>query len=219
TPAGLNQLLLLAIERALSPPLVHRRMLFQPMSIVVVDPALLSQASAGDRSQFEMPNVLPRALPPATDGPHFVSSQFQHRTIRGEILSDEGGHLNKKLVRQIRPIHQLASGQFGEVIDLVPATSSRPGILTAPSGPTVFQIPTPFNAQSAVGEPVVENDGSGKSSFMPAQQTSQQNQQQTTTVSHRKLFADPGQWRVLWWGEFKEILAPQLAHPERLKDN
>src|SRR5215217_1284082 len=37
-------------------------------------------------------------------------------------------------------------------------------------------------------------------------------------VSHRKLFADPGQWRVVWWGEFKEILARQLAHPERLRD-
>jgi hypothetical protein len=36
--------------------------------------------------------------------------------------------------------------------------------------------------------------------------------------SHRKLFPDPGQWRVVSWGDFKEILAPQLAHPERLRD-
>jgi hypothetical protein len=213
-----NQLLLLALERALAPPLVHRRMRFQPMSIVVVDPSSLSQWSTGNPGQVEMPNVLPRALPPAPDGSHFVSSQFQQRTIRGELLSDESGRLYEKLGRQIRPIHQLASGQFGEVIDLVPATSSRPGILTAPSGPRAVETPTPVNAQSAFGEPVVENDGSGKSSFVPVQ-TSQQNRQQTTTVSHRKLFADPGQWRVLWWGEFKEILAPQLAHPERLKDN
>jgi len=35
-------------------------------------------------------------------------------------------------------------------------------------------------------------------------------------ISHRKLFADPGLWRAVLWGEFKEILARQLAHPERL---
>jgi hypothetical protein len=37
-------------------------------------------------------------------------------------------------------------------------------------------------------------------------------------IGYRKLFLDPGQWRVLYWGDFKEILASQLAHPERLRD-
>jgi hypothetical protein len=35
----------------------------------------------------------------------------------------------------------------------------------------------------------------------------------------RTLFPEPGQWRVLCWGEFKSLLAPQIAHPERLRDN
>jgi hypothetical protein len=125
--------------------------------------------------------------------------------------------LYENLGRQIRPIHQLASGQFGEVIDLVPAASSRPGMLAAPDGPRAVETSTPANAQSNPDEAVARNADSGKSSFVPLQQT-QQTQQQSTPASHRKLFADPGQWRVLWWGEFKEILAPQLAHPERLKD-
>ena len=34
----------------------------------------------------------------------------------------------------------------------------------------------------------------------------------------RKLFPDPGQWRVLRWGEFRGLLAAQIAHPERLRD-
>jgi len=38
-------------------------------------------------------------------------------------------------------------------------------------------------------------------------------------ISHRKLFADPGLWRIVLWGDFKEILARQLAHPERLRDS
>src|SRR5207253_3023020 len=36
--------------------------------------------------------------------------------------------------------------------------------------------------------------------------------------SSRKLFADPGQWRVLRWGEFRGLVAGQIAHPERLRD-
>jgi hypothetical protein len=42
--------------------------------------------------------------------------------------------------------------------------------------------------------------------------------QAESSAGYRKLFADPGQWRAVWWGEFKEILARQLAHPERLSD-
>jgi hypothetical protein len=32
------------------------------------------------------------------------------------------------------------------------------------------------------------------------------------------FFPDPGQWRVLRWGDFKGVLAPQVAHPEHLRD-
>ena len=209
----LNQMLLLAIERALAPPVVHRRMLFQPMSIVVVDPALISQANAGDHPRVEMQNVLPRALPPAPEAP-FPSAQFHQRTIRGEILSDEHGHLYEKLGRQIRPIHQLASGQFGEVIDLVPTPASGPTMIAAAPGPKRVEVSSNVKAESDSAVAITENVDSGRPVFEPIQKT----QQQTTAVGHRKLFADPGQWRVVWYGEFKEIIGPQLAHAERLKD-
>jgi len=62
--------------------------------------------------------------------------------------------------------------------------------------------------------PADEREETGDSKFVPVQEPAKH----PKTVGYRKLFADPGQWRVLWWGEFKEILAPQLAHPERLRD-
>lgn len=62
--------------------------------------------------------------------------------------------------------------------------------------------------------PPVEKEETTDSKFVPVQEPAKH----PATVGYRKLFADPGQWRVLWWGEFKEILAPQLAHPERLRD-
>jgi hypothetical protein len=117
-PVDFNQLLMLAIARAVVPPLVHRRSVLQPMQIVVLAPDSLPPANASYETPAGLPQPLPRAL------------------------------------------------------------------LSAPSGPNA--VP--------------------------------QLRQVESTVSHRKLFADPGLWRVVWWGEFKEILARQLAHPERLRD-
>jgi hypothetical protein len=211
----LNDLLLLAIERALAPPVVHRRSVFQPMRIVVVDPALLSQMNPVDEAQFEMPKVLPRILPPAADFPNFRAAQFHQRAVRGEILSDERGRLYEKLGRQIRPIHQLASGQFGEAIDLVPTAPAAARVIPPAAGPNAVEASVKTKAQSGTEEYTTKNVDSVQSEFVPLRQTQTQ---QPRPVSHRKLFADPGQWRVVWWGEFKEILARQLAHPERLRD-
>jgi len=211
-----NNLLLLAIERALVPPVVHRRSVLQPMRIVVVDPALLSQMKPGHQSQLEMPKVLPRALPPAPDNPNYRTAQFHQRAVRGEILSDESGRLFEKLGRQIRPIHQLASGECGEAIDLVPTAPAPTRMIRAAAGPNVVEPSIKTKAQSGPQENAASNVDSGQAKFVPLRPTQTS---QTKPVSHRKLFADPGQWRVVWWGEFKEILAGQLAHPERLQDS
>jgi hypothetical protein len=186
----LGQLLLLAIERAVAPPVVHQRGVYQPMRIVVVDPGLLAQ-TRDDEVAEEMPQVLPRVLPPAN------RAAVHHRQVRGEILSDEAGRLYEKVGRQIRLIHQLASGRFGEVIDIVP---------TAPTTPSIGPQPAPARGNSQPQANFENNTKDEKSFPEPA------------PVSHRKLFADPGQWRVVWWGDFKEILRSQLAHPERLRD-
>jgi len=207
-----NQLVMLAVERAFAPPVVHRRSVFQPMRIVIVDPNLISRSS-GDEPQAGKPNLLPRALP-AVDGTTSTASQVHQRKVRGEILSDEGGRLYEKVGRQIRPIHQLASGPFGEVIDLVPAVEPRREIVVPPSSPKTMEAKAKAGAQS--NEERVGSDGdSATAKFEPLQHSPAK---QETAISHHKLFADPGQWRVVWWGEFKEILARQLAHPERLRD-
>lgn len=203
----LNQLLMLAIERALAPPIVHRRSTFQPMRVIVVDHEVISRSHATDVIGRELPLLLPRAIPYPPQHSNHPALQVQQRAVRGEILSDESGRLFEKLGRQIRPLHQLASGPFGEVIDLVPSEQPRPPRV-APLSPEIAK------SASRPEETAVGNGDSQTSKFVPLQQSKEQHD----SVSHRKLFADPGQWRVLWWGEFKEILAPQLAHPERLRD-
>jgi hypothetical protein len=203
-----NQLLMLAIERALAPPVFHRRSVLQPMRIVVVDPTVLARTQPNEEVSGR-PFVLPRALPPASETSNASANQFRQRAVRGEILSDEQGRLYEKLGRQIRPINQLASGPFGEVIDLVPVA------------PTAQQAiaPTP-EAKPANTMERIKSDSEEKPSPESgvAKTASLQASPQVNGGGYRKLFADPGQWRVVWWGEFKEILAGQLAHPERLRD-
>jgi hypothetical protein len=188
-----NQLVMLAVERAFAPPVVHRRSVFQPMRIVIVDPNLISRPS-GDGAQTGMPNLLPRALPPAVDGPTSTASQVHQRKVRGEILSDEGGRLYEKVGRQIRPIHQLASGPFGEVIDLVPAAEVRREMVAPPATPKAVEAGAQSNEES------VGSDGDSPTAKFERLQQSPAKQE--TAISHHKLFADPGQWRVVWWGEF-----------------
>ncbi|HEX6728626.1 MAG TPA: hypothetical protein VF074_01390 [Pyrinomonadaceae bacterium] len=208
----LNHLLMLAIERALGPPIVHRRSTFQPMRVVIVDRELVSRVDSNGEPGA-MPRVLPNALHHAAQISSHIGYPLQQRAVRGEILSDEGGRLFEKLGRQIRPLHQLASGPFGEVIDLVPAPKS-----SLPANAPTLQ-PRPV-ASSETTNTLAENQTKGANDetvpaqFVPVTDSTKQ----TSTISHRKLFADPGQWRVLSWGEFKEILSPQLAHPERLRD-
>jgi len=204
---GLDQLLMLAIERALAPPIIHSRSTLQPMRVVIVDRDLVARVDSNCEAGA-IPRVLPNALHHAAQISNHVGYPLQQRSVRGEILSDERGRLFEKLGRQIRPLHQLASGPFGEVIDLVPA---QQGSLTT-TAPT--PQPRPVDPSEPTDSENTDGTQTQTSQFVPVTEAPKQ----VTTVSHRKLFADPGQWRVLSWGDFKEILSPQLSHPERLRD-
>src|SRR6266705_424607 len=207
----LNHLLLLAIGRALSPPIVHMRSTLQPMRVIVVEPDLCPPDNSADEAGYETPHLLPLALPQVAGFPNHYDPELHQRVVQGEILSDESGKLYEKLGRQIRPIHQLASGPFGELIDLVPVGRSNVRMLAPPAGPRLVEakntVPSSFESGSG-------NGGSSVSKFVPLQESTEK----SDVSSYRKLFLDPGQWRVVSWGEFREILARQLAHPERLRD-
>jgi hypothetical protein len=207
---ALNQLLQLAIERALAPPVVYRRCTFQPMRVVVVEPALSMRTNAGNESVDEMTRELSHILPHIAQLLIRGTSQMSRHAVRGEILSDESGKLYEKIGRQIRPLHQLASGSSGEVIDLVPFEEPRAPMSARPARPVDF----PEMTLSGPERSGVISANSQVSKFVSLHESIEQ----AKLASHRKLFADPGQWRVLSWGEFKEILARQLAHPERLRD-
>lgn len=201
-----NHMLMLALEQARVPPVVHSRHTFQPMRVIVINPTLSAQLSAIGPQEAERRGFPARLLPPAVLVSNQVS-RVSHRAVRGEILSDARGHLYEKLGRQIRPIHQLASGPSGEVIDLIPSQPPKNEASTD-------------HSSSSIAPPVKGNQDRTASTDLETQPAKKPTPtaQPLQAPGHRKLFADPGQWRVVWWGEFKEILARQLAHPERLRD-
>ena len=67
--AELNHLLL-AIGRAMSPPVVHMRTTFQPMRIIVVQPDLASNIDRAAEWGCETPQLLPPAVRPAQNSKH-----------------------------------------------------------------------------------------------------------------------------------------------------
>lgn len=207
--AGLNHLLI-AIGRAMSPPVVHMRSTFQPMRVIVVQPDLAATVSHAAEWGCETPQLLPSAQHPGRNSNQHDPS-WRSRIVQGEILSDESGRLFEKLGSHIRPVHQLASGPAGELIEMIPAERNNVRVLS--------KIPkvAPVNERSVTNEKqelTTATRDSVLKKFVPFHDVDNG----AVIPAHRKLFTDPGQWRVVTWGEFKEILAPQLAHPERLRD-
>lgn len=206
--AGLNHLLL-AIGRAMSPPVVHMRSSFQPMRIIVVQPDLVSTIDHAAQWECETPQLLPYA---SYADPNTKQGEFpwQQRMVQGEILSDENGRLYEKLGRHIRPVHQLASGPSGELIEMIPVERTHLRVIS--QSPRVVDVHRSPGTEKPESKSSVVDDTTKK--FVPVQPA----EAEANDSGHRKLFTDPGQWRVVTWSDFKEILAPQLAHPERLRD-
>ena len=205
-----HQLLLLAIERALAPPVVHMRSTLQPMRVIVVGPNSF-QGDVSYESGLETRVLLPHVL---GSSPH-AEPRFHQRIIQGEILSDENGKLYEKLGTRIREVHQLASSSNGELIELVPAGSPRLRLIGPAAEPKPVEPHEKTVAASARSSGRAAQDEVSQKGFIPLSSSPEK----STLPTHRKLFADPGQWRVVFWGEFKEILSAQLANPERLRDS
>jgi hypothetical protein len=163
------------------------------------------------RSRLERMRVIavqPRNLDPNTFNDEAVEPAFEvlprlsalphHRTLQprlvnGEILRGENDEFYERIGNRIRRLRNLASGPGGEILDVAAAVK-----------PVQPQRTSTVETQ----EPALDNtaqDAQPQASAPPA-------------VTFRKLLPDPGQWCIVPFGAFKQMLAPQLAHAERLRD-
>jgi hypothetical protein len=161
------------------------------------DPSLNADNDLDDEEDDDSPEVLPQlprmrlAAPP--------------RLVQGEILRGDDGTLYERFGNRIRPLNSLAAGPRGEVLEVTAAAS--------PNG----QRPAPA-AKSQT--PARENRSGPESASTETRETGATAQPAAapTGTPCRALFAEPGQWRVLNFGDVRTLVGPQLQHPERLRE-
>jgi hypothetical protein len=203
---GERRVFLVAIQGSVLAP--HERNSMQRMRVVVLPANQPSELNPSDL----LPGVYRQPLSPISPSlPMTQQKQLQPRPVRGEILRDPEGRLYEKIGERIRPLNKLVSGSRGQVLELV--SSRKPVFKTRRSSePDV----TPLDPQ----KPERENPPGGARQREEFNQASvvQSPTQTPKPAPYRKLFLDPGQPRVIRLGDFKSMLVPQLAHPERVRD-
>src|SRR5215469_3949444 len=182
-------MLFLGIKPDVSPPILVGRSRLQRMRVIIVEPP-----AAADLENDPLAELLPQ-LPT----PSIISRdlRLQPRLVHGEILQGENEELFERIGNRIRRLHQLASGPNGEVLDV--AGYRLPA--RARSAQT-FPQPADDNNEEAQTTPKETNIPA----IIPASE------------AFRILLPEPGHLRVIPFGAFKQMLVPQLAHPERLRD-
>jgi hypothetical protein len=131
---------------------------------------------------------------------HAEVQEVVTRPVRGEILRDEAGRFYERIGRRIRPIAELAASPEGE--PLVIEAGEIPEEERAEDLRGGGEVPAPA-AQGRQGARPPAQPQASAGAAPPV----------------RALFAPPGLWRVVAFGEFRPMLSPQLAHPQRLRDS
>lgn len=199
-PDGRGRVMLIAVPPELMPPVSFGSALFQHIRVVLVH--------EDETDDFEPSNVLgelPQLGAPAAMASSSANALRHSRRLRGEILCDESGRLFERIGNYVHPVHQLVAGPHGEVLDL-PPPPSRPDFRR---GAPVIDVeaddaPRPLDRRSA-REPMEVSTADIDEPAAPA-------------MSCRELVPASVRPRVVQLGPFREVLGPQLLHPERLRD-
>ena len=190
---------LVMISHDLLPPIFHENNPLQRMRMIRVEPGESPWLDTSQPVTGPLPEMAPAVHPiPAT----FEGLPLNSRLVQGEIMRDQLGRFYEKTGLQLCPLHHLVAGPNGEILELAPrAQQSLPSRVPATDQ-------QPWDVQGTA----LQHDSE-------ANEDPQNATANTGQSACRKLLQDPGEWRVVCWGDFKDLLAGQLSHPERLRDS
>lgn len=200
--SGRGRVFLVAIQGEQTP--ADDRGMFDRVHVMVIQP--------GEMADFSHPLSVLRALPemPATPRYTFPARNLppaRPRPVNGEILRNQEGQFYERRGQQLLPLRNLASGPCGEVIEF---------------GPSSFQVDSQTDTigEASFTEPIegIYETGNKGESTRPHLIRPFQRGGPNAGVC-RKLFADPGQLRLVSLGDFSAQLGPQLKNPDRLRDS
>lgn len=125
----------------------------------------------------------------------------------GRAVPNTDGRICEVVGRELRPLGRVIRGPQGQLFELLPVSAQT----TADS-----------DASNIVDGELI-NETKHPETLDQEKTAAQQKRTQHQTAGGdrsrcRRLFADPGLPRVVELGKFRRALAPQLAHPERLRD-
>ncbi|MBZ5701865.1 MAG: hypothetical protein LAN84_08455 [Acidobacteriia bacterium] len=146
---------------------------------------------------YSLPPGNARVMSPSGD-------EFIAVPVRGEIVRDAAGRLFEAAGQRLRPLERLVRGPRGEFLELLPAPQP-PASSTEEVFDAEFVDQPQQHRNEREGHPASAADVKPEQGLPPA-------------AACRRIFADPGLPRLVRFGDFKAMLAPQLAHSERLRD-
>jgi hypothetical protein len=192
---GTTRIVLIGMQRDVSPPLVFGDQLLQRMGVICAGQDEPEIAPEGDMGIHVLPPLQRLAR---------MDEAHPPRLVRGEILRCERGTFYEHCRGQIRPLHRLVAGPRGEILELPSAPGGRGSRRAEQCEPDEASVhhgaarPEPRPPVPADVEPAEKSDKPGSATF-------------------RALFPEPGERRMIAWGEFKDVLESQISHPERLR--
>lgn len=156
------------------------------------------------------PEPARRLLPQPQSKPLELECWLEGKHVRlrgiGKMMADETGNYYEVRGEQLRPLGELVSDERGRIFEVQPATESA---ATAQE-----QSNEEFNERGAYSITTEEF----ARAETPSPPTRAQAVQAADSPGYRKLIAEPGLYLKLPWARVKSELAPQLKHPEKLRD-
>jgi hypothetical protein len=205
--AGARRLKILRIEQASLPPdaLAPPPPLREPMR------APFTHTAPPRRTPLPPHLELRTELP--AEPPEFECwLEGKHVRLRGvaEMMADEAGNYYEVRGEQLRPLGELVSDERGRIFEIQPASEIHS---TAAAKERVGEN------SSDQGQLASTATDDGHYDETPSPPTRAQAVQAADSPGYRKLIADPGLYLKLPWARVKSELAPQLKHPEKLRDD
>lgn len=197
---GLLSNFLLALQRAPGAPFRVGPHNLERVRIIIVerdDPALATEGAETGES-----DDTPEVIPPLNR----MTLAAPPRLVRGEILRGADGSLYERFGNRIRPLAGLASGPRGEVLEVATTVETTPARRT----------PVPKEPEAAPQTVTTAEAGAPAETVPPASVAAAP---AVPVAPCRALFAEPGQWRILVFGEVRGLLASHLQYPDRLRDS
>jgi len=141
----------------------------------------------------------------------YAADTFHVRPLRGLVVRDANGQFYEAIGQRLRPLQRIARGPKGELMELLPTNRET----------YAFDEQKQLRAAEEAQEIETREKVAARQAQAAAPQQNGEPRQDSrpTLRGFRRLFVEPGVTRVVTFGEFRSVLAPQCAHADRLRDS